>query len=494
MKPTANDTEKYVLLYQQITQALIDNAQAHGSIDGDDAGALMEIKTTLETTIPDIGSYQSFDDYYAQQASEKLKHKKMSDIEKFESQHQQDSQVVANNKTLKSILTVHGCNYQNFVDAKPQHSFLSSSAMKKNFDGSLEPDNEKSQSLQRNLVGTALSGVICLAAIGVFTASVFFSGGLTLPIIGIVAPSLANIPFMTTAAMASISFTFTGVLGSRFSLEKREDMQLRNQAFQEARSDFLGEKPDLNALRQDPLYVEEQCGVKRDGKPLSPVSMIINFINPMRARKLENIDPTKGVPKVTTSRTRQVIQVLLVVIVVAAVAFFTGGLGLLPALPLLPAAMSTLATTFSISANAAAATLGAGALMGYSTSKYLARNHEGNIQKACNRYFNEIERAKEPKNPLSSSSEVVVKDPRQVRAAIDQYLNNRPELKKELTTAAQKQYQNQPIHQQISANLQKLQGLDETVSSLESGSEGRIHIHDKMKEILTARLSNALRY
>ena len=421
MKPTANDTEKYVLLYQQITQTLMDNensekekdnAQAHGSIDGDDAGALMEIKTTLETTIPDIGSYQSFDDYYAQQASEKLK-QKISDIEKFESQHQQDSQVVANNKTLKSILAVHGCNYQNFVDAKPQHRFLSSSAMKKNFDGSLEPDNEKSQSLQRNLVGTAVSGVICLAAVGVLAASVFFSGGLTLPLIGIALPSLSSVPFLTTAAMAAtpISITLTGIFGSRYFSEKHTDMQLRNQAFQEARSDFLGEKPDLNALRQDPLYVEEQCGVKRDGKPLNPVSMIINFINPMHARTLKNTDPTKGVPKVTTSRTQQVIQVLLVVIVVAAVGFFTGGLGLLPALPLLPAAMSTLATLattglsalgitgFSISANAVAATLGAGALMGYSTSKYLARNHEGSIQKACNRYFNEIEQVKAPPPP-----------------------------------------------------------------------------------------------
>ena len=498
MQPTTPDPEKYILLYQQITQALVANKNSEQSTDTQtiredslldaDAEDLENIQNEIKKILPTIERYQSFEDCYAQQRSA-LPQKKVLDINKFQSNHSFSSKVVENNESLQKILADHACSYRDFVEGKPRYRFFSSSAMK-NTMGELEPDSTKSQSLSRNLAFTAVSGVIALAAVGVLAASVFLSGGLTLPLIGIALPSLSSVPFLTTAAMVATPFAIvaTGLFGSRFITEKNTDIHSRKQAFQQARKEFLGEKPNLHDLRKDPLYVQEQS---KTPKP------ILNFINPLHGRTLENKDPLTGVPSVTTNRGRQIAQVLLAVVVVAAVAFFTGGLGLLPALPLLPAAMSTLATMattglstlgitgLSISANTVAATLGGAAFLGYSTSKYLARHNESTIQQACNRYVSDIEK----KHPQSENTPALVPSPQAVRKELDKYLENNPAIKEKLTAVAKEQYQsyNQALFTKISANIKKLQNLDNRVSKCENQPGSRIHIHEKMRTILEQR-------
>ncbi len=510
MNSTPNDTEKYAFLYQQIIQSLDDNEYSDmvgnnpgGSILDDEAYILRAIKVEIEKRIPDIGNYRSIEDCYEKQMLEKIK-PKIQDINKFKSQKMYDSQIVKENATLMSVLSASECNYQNFVEGKPGFRFLSSNAMRENASGNLEPDSTKSQSLRRNLVGTAVSGAIGLAAVGVLAASVFFSGGLTLPLIGIALPSLSSVPFLTTAAMivTPISISLTGFFGSKFYSEKDTDIKLRKQAFQQARKDFLGEKPDLNDLRQDPVYVQEQS---RTPKPIQ------DFLNPLHARTLENKNPSKGAPKVTTNRGRQIAQVFLAVVVIAAVAFLTGGLGLLPVLPLLPAAMSTLATMtttglstlgitgISISANAVAATLGGTAFLGYNTSKYLAMNNESTIQKACKNYVEKIQNIQLERTAKSSDEGEVhvieskstqdVHNPQEVRKALEQYLEKNKEIKDKLSAAAEKQYQKQPLHQQILDNKTDLQRFDQTVSTLEKQSPNNLHIHEKVDAILQAQMT-----
>ena len=498
MQPTPHDPEKYILLYQQITQALVANQNSEQSTDtqtisedsllDDDAQDLEEIKKEIETILPDIESYHSFEDCYADQMSA-LPQKKIEDIHKFQSDHKFSSKVVEENTTLQKILADHACSYRDFVEGKPRYRFFSSSAMK-NTVGELEPDSTKSQSLSRNLAFTAVSGVIALAAVGVLAASVFFSGGLTLPLIGIALPSLSSVPFLTTAAMVATPFSIvaTGLFGSRFITEKNTDINSRKQAFQQARKEFLGENPNLNDLRQDPLYVQEQSETP---KP------ILNFINPLHARTLKNKDPSKRAPSVTTNRGRQIAQVLLAVVVVAAVAFFTGGLGLLPALPLLPAAMSTLATMattglstlgitgLSISANTVAATLGGAAFLGYSTSKYSARHNESTIQQACNHYVSDIEK----KHQQSENTPALVDSTQAVREALDTYLEKNRAIKEKLTAVAKEQYQsqNQDLFTKISDNIRALENIDKKVSTYETQANSRIHIHEKIDILLKQR-------